>query len=108
MRKRSELFKDVPTPEPWEVRTTTRHPHYRIMAGDREVATVTDHHDGADRCNASRIAAAPELLEACQYVTSFIEDHWDWWFDCAEQKDCAEVAIVDALRKAIAKAEKGV
>jgi len=52
------------TPGPYEVRSCEVHPHHCIYQRDtgKQIATVTDHHDGTDKATALLLAVAPDLL----------------------------------------------
>ena len=52
------------TPGPYEVRSCEVHPHHIIYQRDtgKQIASVTDHHDGTDKATALLLAAAPGLL----------------------------------------------
>ncbi len=107
------------TPGPWRVEKTGK-PSKRVFAGDELIATIRHFFTGVDdvgplpsqtRANARLIAAAPDLLEACEAFAAF-ERHTpdcancDEWGagNCEEGHRLYSVAC-DSINEAIAKAK---
>ena len=71
--KRENAMQSSFTPGPWVVHPTTHHPAVRSVGtsdtGPRRICTVGSMNGNpVDKKNARLIAAAPELLEALQFV----------------------------------------
>lgn len=62
------------TPPPWDL--DNRNSKAKISAKGFEIANVKKLHHCYDECvaNAGLIAAAPDLLEACEQVKSYLEE----------------------------------
>lgn len=96
----------VHTPGPWKIdpKTSTR----IVGAGDRGIASAGGYFNNQDsaavyaenEANARLISAAPDLLAAARAL--FDAPHYDHF---ATRLNDAEMAALDALRAAVAKAE---
>jgi len=105
-------MKNLHTPAPWEIEGTTKrgNPHI-ITAGKKGwvIAEITNQELGGkydltperSEANARLIAAAPELLEACQSVL-------DKWHSKSSNFHKKEPEYLDTIRKAIQKATTNV
>jgi len=59
------------TPGPWTQNIGPTHPHYQIVCKGERIASVEDH-TAQTGSNARLIAAAPDLLEACEKALPWI------------------------------------
>ena len=96
------------TPGPWTLHPTTIHPAVRSVgtpdAGPRRICTVGSMNGNpVDKANARLIAAAPELLEACQAMIEWDDREQDHAVDFSARTELCRVAF-DKARAAIAKA----
>lgn len=95
------------TPAPWSVDPHTAHVN-EISTGLPLVAMQWPSDDRSEeetKANANLIAAAPDLLAACQHV---IDTHGHHAQDCCKCEDCEYLRpISDAIKKAIPHNTKG-
>lgn len=103
----------VYTPGPWEVDDIGAGRAFSVRAGDeRHAVAFTNsaamskhackngiHGDAEQRANARLIAAAPELLEACEMLRGWISTSWGTTSEAHQLK-----LVQDKVRKALKKA----
>lgn len=63
------------TKGPWQVQDATKAGEYRILAYEQMQIAATHLCGPDDLSNARLIAAAPELLAACEYVVKYHREH---------------------------------